>query len=196
MPGKRSRKVLYRKAKNGREISEGDGERPMGKQDEEGIVLPSKADHIRVDPGDCLEYITWGGGGLGDPLTRPAAKVALDVHRKLVTLQGARENYGVVVDPKDFTVEEGATAARRREMRVGGRGKGAREMSTEGGVEERAYNRGGSLEELVARCVEETGQRAPRPQWVGEPWGPHVGLGYVRVWYERMRERGYEGWDV
>lgn len=192
MPGKRSRKVLYRKAKGGlgekgaggREISEGGEAEAMGKQEEEVIVLPSKTDHIRVDPGDCLEYTTWGGGGLGDPLTRPAAKVALDVHRKLVTLQGARENYGVVVDPGDFTVEEGATAARRREMRVGGRG------------EERAYNRGGSLEQLVAKCLEETGQRAPRPQWVGEPWGPHVGLGYVREWYERMRERGYEGWDV
>lgn len=195
MPGKRSRKILYRKAKaglgaDGMEIGEGGAEGTMGQQEEVGIVLPSKADNIRVDPGDCLEYITWGGGGLGDPLTRPAAKVALDVHRKLVTLQGARENYGVVVDPVDFRVEEGATEARRREMRVGGR-----EMrGGQGEVE--AYNRGGSLEELVANCVEETGREAPRPQWVGEPWRPHVGLGYVREWYARMRERGYEGWDV
>lgn len=42
--------------------------------------------------------MTWGGGGLGDSLTRPAKVVALEVKRKLVSFQGAREGYGVVVN--------------------------------------------------------------------------------------------------
>jgi 5-oxoprolinase (ATP-hydrolysing) len=64
-PGARSRKVLYRYSKS---------------QDAPPVeVLPSKCDHIRVGPGDLLVWITWGDGGLGDPLTRPAEKVALEV---------------------------------------------------------------------------------------------------------------------
>lgn len=50
MPGQRSRKVLYRHSKSA--------------QDHEFVVLSSKCDHIRVDPGDLLESVTWGGGGL------------------------------------------------------------------------------------------------------------------------------------
>ena len=46
---------------------------------------------------DLLEWQTWGGGGLGDPLTRPAESVALEVKRKLVTVDGAKSNYGVIV---------------------------------------------------------------------------------------------------
>lgn len=30
-------------------------------------------------PGDVLEWITWGGGGLGDALLRPADIVAKEV---------------------------------------------------------------------------------------------------------------------
>lgn len=214
MPGERSRKILYRKRVGGME-KEG------GQEEERMIVLPSKADNIRVEPGDCLEYITWGGGGLGDPLTRPAEKVALEVHRRLVTARGARENYGVVVR-EDFSVDEAATERVRGRMRgargdvVGGRAKRERESGGDegevlGGDDEgkeegvrgkegdkgaKVYNRGGTLEELVATCFQETGQQPPRPQWVEEPYGPHVALPYVKEWYVRMRERGYGGWDV
>ncbi|KAK7509908.1 uncharacterized protein IWZ02DRAFT_494858 [Phyllosticta citriasiana] len=67
-------------------------------------ILPSKMDHLDVQPGDVLEWVTWGGGGLGDPLTRPAETVALEVHRGLVTLPGARDKYGVVVNAADFSL--------------------------------------------------------------------------------------------
>jgi 5-oxoprolinase (ATP-hydrolysing) len=36
-------------------------------------------------PGDVLERIIWGGGGLGDPLNHPAEIVAKEVHRRHVT---------------------------------------------------------------------------------------------------------------
>ncbi|KAJ5309048.1 hypothetical protein N7508_004427 [Penicillium antarcticum] len=162
-PGQRSRKILYRHSQS---------------PDATPVVLPSKCDHVRVDPGDLLEWITWGGGGLGDPLTRPDEKVALEVHRKLVTIDGARRGYGVSVND-NFTVNEAETATIRNQMR-----------------EERArlekapiYDRGGSLEELRGTCLLETGLKAPLPQWDTDIYGPHAGVAYVKDWYTEMRAR-------
>jgi 5-oxoprolinase (ATP-hydrolysing) len=137
--------------------------------------------------GDVLEWVTWGGGGLGDPLTRPPHIVATEVHRKLVTVAGAANNYGVVVRPSDFTVNEGATTELRQKMRDDRKGTGY--------TEELSYDRGGKMTELMARAEEETGLPAPRPQWIKDPYGPHVGLPYVKEWYKKMREKGLEGWD-
>ncbi|OAL04554.1 hypothetical protein IQ06DRAFT_323605 [Phaeosphaeriaceae sp. SRC1lsM3a] len=172
MPGSRSRKILYKKNSYGTP------------QQEENIELcQSKQDYLHVYPGDVLEWITWGGGGLGDPLTRPATIVAQEVHRRLVTVSGAAKNYGVVVRPSDFTVNEGATNELRQKM------KEDRKIDMEG------YNRGGNIDELMAACVEETGLKPPRPQWEKDPYGPHVGLPYVKNWYEKMRKEGMSGWN-
>ncbi|ODM24511.1 hypothetical protein SI65_02101 [Aspergillus cristatus] len=84
-PGQRSRKALYRHSTDDSGVID-------------VVILPSKCDHVRVNPGDLLEWTTWGGGGLGDPLTRPAEKVALEVQRNLVTIKGARTGYGVVLN--------------------------------------------------------------------------------------------------
>ncbi|KAE8381930.1 Hydantoinase/oxoprolinase-domain-containing protein [Aspergillus bertholletiae] len=169
-PGSRSRKILYRFSKS---------------QENPPIeVLPSKCDHIRVDPDDLLEWVTWGGGGLGDPLTRPAEKVALEVRRRLVTIDGARNNYGVVVDPHDLSVCEEETVALRKSM------KDARDVL--GQVPE--YDRGGTMEELRESCLRETGLPAPNPQWELDPYGPHMRLPYVRDWFTRMNEA--KGWDL
>ena len=37
----------------------------------------------RSPPGDVLHFVTWGGGGWGDPLERDPALVALEVRRGL-----------------------------------------------------------------------------------------------------------------
>ena len=42
----------------------------------------------RSGPGDVLHFVTWGGGGWGDPLERDPALVALEVRRGLVTADG------------------------------------------------------------------------------------------------------------
>lgn len=137
-----------------------------------------------VMTGDVLEYITWGGGGLGSPLTRPATRVAQEVHRKLVSFGGARNNYGVVVRPEDFSVDEPATSALREEMQM------QRDSS-----DSTKYNRGGTMSQVLASCEAETGLKAPRPQWERDAYGPHVGLEYVKGWYGRMREGGMGVWD-
>lgn len=142
--------------------------------------------------GDVLEWITWGGGGLGDPLTRPSAIVAREVHRRLVTFDGAKRNYGVVVTP-DFGVDEAATTSLRLEM---ARQRKVEQHAEQGqGGNDVGYDRGGTMSELIQRCKEETGLEPPRPQWERNPYGPHTGLPYVKEWYARMREVGMRGWD-
>ena len=131
-------------------------------------VLPSKCDHIGVDPGDLLEWATWEGGGLGDPLTRPAEKVALEVHCKLVTFNGARRGYGIVLN-SNFSFNQAETDDLRTQMRM--------ERAQLGDLP--IYNRGGRIKELRAACLQETGLTAPVPQWERELYGPHAGLEYV-----------------
>jgi N-methylhydantoinase B len=61
-------------------------------------VLPSKCHDVPVSPGDVLHFVTWGGGGWGDPLVRGPALVGLEVRRGLVTASGARR-YGAPTRP-------------------------------------------------------------------------------------------------
>src|SRR5918995_6690079 len=79
-------------------------------------VLPSKCHDVPVAPGDVLHFVTWGGGGWGDPLERDPALVALEVRRGLVSAKGA-ERYGVCVS-EDGTVDAAATATLRDQMRA------------------------------------------------------------------------------
>ncbi len=110
-------------------------------------ALPSKCDWIEVEEGDLLHYDTWGGGGWGDPLKRPTDKVHFDVVAGLVSANGAKR-YGVVLDEK-LNVDEKATAALREKM--------AKERG-----DTKIFDFGGSIEELKARCREETGLEPPR----------------------------------
>ena len=111
-------------------------------------VLPSKCDHVKVEEGDLLVLYTWGGGGWGDPYQRPSQKVTLDVERGLVSKEGARR-YGVVIND-DFSVNIEAT----EELR-------SKAIDERGQV--KLFDRGfDSIEELKARCFEETGIIAPK----------------------------------
>ena len=50
-----------------------------------------------------------GGGGYGNPLEREPEMVESDVMEGYVSLERAREDYGVVIDPKTTKVDEEAT---------------------------------------------------------------------------------------
>jgi N-methylhydantoinase B len=50
----------------------------------EVIFLPSKCDHVEVGKDDILHFVTWGGGGWGDPLERDPELVGLEIRRGLV----------------------------------------------------------------------------------------------------------------
>ncbi|CAH1649632.1 MULTISPECIES: hydantoinase B/oxoprolinase family protein [unclassified Chelatococcus] len=65
--------------------------------------------------GDILVSDTAGGGGYGDPLSRPAARVANDVAEAQISLPAARADYGVVLD-EALHVDAAATEALRARM--------------------------------------------------------------------------------
>jgi N-methylhydantoinase B len=72
-----------------------------------------------TDPFATLRHMTNSGGGWGDPFGRPAAKVLEDVRDGYISLAGARQDYGVVIegdpqqDPEGLRVDEPATRAAR-----------------------------------------------------------------------------------
>jgi N-methylhydantoinase B len=137
LPGTRSTKIFKRAADGSTQI------------------LPSKCDRIHVEPGDTLQYITWGGGGWGDPLTREADLVALEARRGLVTPQGAKR-YGVVLVDRDghgdWQVDAAATETLRAKMKAD--------------TVNKMFDFGPEIEQLRKNCLAETGLPAPiAPEW-------------------------------
>jgi N-methylhydantoinase B len=60
-------------------------------------VADALADGAPVRAGEVIRIRTTGGGGWGDPLTRPYDEVERDVRWGKVSVAGAREDYGVVI---------------------------------------------------------------------------------------------------
>jgi N-methylhydantoinase B len=63
-----------------------------------------------VKPGESVTNLNPGGGGYGNPFERPVEKIVSDVKNGLVSIKGAREDYGVVItDPKTLSVDMAET---------------------------------------------------------------------------------------
>jgi N-methylhydantoinase B len=62
-----------------------------------------------VQKGDRILTWTGGGGGWGNPLERDIEAVRQDVLNELVSIERARDVYGVVIDPKTLQVDYEAT---------------------------------------------------------------------------------------
>mgnify|MGYP001588876164 CR=1 FL=1 len=60
--------------------------------------------------------MTSGSGGYAPPWERDPAAVRADVKDGLVTLEGARRDYGVVLDPETLAVREEETRTLRAKM--------------------------------------------------------------------------------
>ncbi|NKB37485.1 MAG: hydantoinase B/oxoprolinase family protein [Gammaproteobacteria bacterium] len=115
--------------------------------------LPSKCEGIEVKAGDVLYFNTWGGGGWGDPFVRDAELVRQDVERGLVSQEGALR-YGVVLD-REGQIDASATEKLRKEL-------------TDERGEPGMFNFGGTIEEIKARCLEETHLSPPEAPGTGK----------------------------
>ena len=132
IPGKRARKIIER--------ADGTSE-----------IVGNKIEDVEVKAGELLHFITWGGGGWGDPFDRDPEVVGLEIRQGLVTPEGARD-YGVVADLTG-TVDTEATARLRDELR------------TERG-ETALFDYGPGIDALRQNCEAETGLPAPeQPSW-------------------------------
>jgi len=66
--------------------------------------------------GNDALYVRWnGGGGVGDPLSRPAEKVLADIGGGLISDKAATDVYGIV--RKDGALDQAATKAKRAALR-------------------------------------------------------------------------------
>jgi len=125
----------------------------LEKADGSQTIVGNKLDGLEVAEGDLLHFITWGGGGWGDPLERDPALLSLELRQGLITVEGARR-FGVVLD-QDGVVDDAATQSLRAEM------KAVAPADTGS-----PFNYGPDLETLRARCLDETGLPAPKmPVW-------------------------------
>ncbi len=87
---------------------------PVGQE----IGHPGMCDTVHVKAGSTINIVTTGGGGWGDPLARPVAKVIEDVQCGLVSPESALEDYGVVLTKtgRKWSVNEQETADNRSKI--------------------------------------------------------------------------------
>lgn len=131
-PGARARKIL---------------EKPDGTT----RIVGNKVEDLAVEANDVLHFITWGGGGWGDPLERDPELVAKEIVQGLLTPEGARA-YGVVITP-DGSIDTPATDTLRKTIR-----------DERGTVQ--VFDFGPSIDTLRTNCEKETGLTAPiQPRW-------------------------------
>jgi len=85
-------------------------------------ALHSKHTNFTMEPGSALRWQQSCGGGYGDPLERDPQAVLRDWLDELISAEGARNDYGVVIAEGDGSVDHEATAALREERRAPGAG--------------------------------------------------------------------------
>jgi len=60
---------------------------------------------MRLMAGEAFGLRSGGGGGFGDPLERPLEDVRHDVEQGYVSVEVARDNYAVAIDPETFELD-------------------------------------------------------------------------------------------
>jgi N-methylhydantoinase B len=98
-PGKTTRAVIRRK--NGAEAD-----------------APLKCENLPLQQGDVECVSTAGGGGYGAAWQRDPERVRSDILNGYVSVDAAREDYGVVVDPATLELNAAATNKRREDLRA------------------------------------------------------------------------------
>ena len=61
--------------------------------------------YFDIKAGDIYEQENQGGAGFGNPLERDPKRVRQDVLDELLSIERAKEDYGVVIDPQTLEVD-------------------------------------------------------------------------------------------
>lgn len=69
-----------------------------------------------IRPGEVLQIHVPGGGGVGLPYDRDPERVVADVRNGLITVDNARADYGVAIEPEQLTLDEAETRLLRRRL--------------------------------------------------------------------------------
>jgi N-methylhydantoinase B len=80
-----------------------------------GQELPETMREAPLKPGDTVQVNMNAGGGYGDPLDRDPELVLGDVLDGYVSIEGAREDYGVIVRSEELTIDWEATEKLRKQ---------------------------------------------------------------------------------
>jgi N-methylhydantoinase B len=86
-------------------------------------LQPTSESRMAVNAGAVKTVLTPGGGGWGDPFERPADDVLADVEEDLISIEHAREDYGVVIDASGHRIDVEQTSelrGARHHNKVGG----------------------------------------------------------------------------
>ena len=67
-----------------------------------------------IKPGQTITNLNPGGGGYGNPFERPVEKVVSDVLNGLVSIAGARADYGVAIADRETLEVDRAETERLR----------------------------------------------------------------------------------
>ncbi|MBU1341388.1 MAG: hydantoinase B/oxoprolinase family protein, partial [Proteobacteria bacterium] len=62
-----------------------------------------------MEPGDRISFISAGGGGYGDPFERDPKAVEKDVQYGYVSIEKAKSEYGVVIEPESLELDLSGT---------------------------------------------------------------------------------------
>ena len=71
----------------------------------------------QLKPGDVVTMDAAGGGGYGDPYSRDPEMVRKDVIEAYISIEGAREDYGVVIDPRTMQTDRASTMTLRKTLK-------------------------------------------------------------------------------
>lgn len=78
-------------------------------KEKEKISMPGKCGEIRIQAGDLVIRNTAGGGGYGNPLERDPELIYEDVINEKISIESARNTYGVVIQEGNLQVDLAAT---------------------------------------------------------------------------------------
>lgn len=74
-----------------------------------GEVEEKRVVYEYIEPGEKVFMKTSGGGGFGNPLEREPEKVKEDVKKGYISIERARNTYGVVIDPETLEIDSEKT---------------------------------------------------------------------------------------